>query len=34
MEADFYREISLSYLGIGNKLAAEKYREKAMKLKN
>ena len=34
MEANFYREISLSYLGIGNKLAAEKYREKAMKLKN
>jgi tetratricopeptide (TPR) repeat protein len=34
MEADFYREISLSYLGIGNQLAAEKYREKAMKLKN
>ena len=34
MEANFYKEISLSYLGLGNKLAAEKYREKAMKLKN
>lgn len=34
MEANFYKEISLSYLGLGNTLAAEKYREKAKKLKN
>jgi tetratricopeptide (TPR) repeat protein len=34
MEADFYKEISLSYRGLGNKLAAEKYREKEKKLKN
>jgi tetratricopeptide (TPR) repeat protein len=34
MEANFYKEISLSYRGLGNKLAAEKYREKEKKLKN
>jgi tetratricopeptide (TPR) repeat protein len=34
MEADFYKEISLSYMGLGNVTAAEKYREKFKKLKN
>jgi tetratricopeptide (TPR) repeat protein len=34
MEADFYKEISLSYMGLGNEVAAEKYREKERKLKN
>jgi tetratricopeptide (TPR) repeat protein len=34
MEADFYKEISLSYMGLGNAVAAEKYREKERKLKN
>jgi predicted Zn-dependent protease len=34
MEANFYKEISLSYIGLGNEVAAEKYREKIKKLKN
>jgi tetratricopeptide (TPR) repeat protein len=34
MEANFYKEISLSYMGLGNKEAADKYREKIKKLKN
>jgi tetratricopeptide (TPR) repeat protein len=34
IEANFYQEISLSYEGLGNEDAAEKYREKAKKLKN
>lgn len=34
MEADFYKEISFSYKGLGNKIEEKKYIEKSKKLKN
>jgi tetratricopeptide (TPR) repeat protein len=34
MEVNFYKEISMSYMGLGNEVAADKYRKKIKKLKN
>ena len=34
MEVNFYKEISISYTGLGNEVAAEKYKEKIKRLKD
>ncbi|MBI9040816.1 hypothetical protein [Lutibacter sp.] len=34
MEIDFYQQLSLAYLGIGNKVEAEKFKKKAAQLRN